>query len=173
MPGLFSDLARSRRNAPRPAASSSSSSVALATPISSTGDRMLGTRSSRMVRRELPGGYICTVASVPSSGGRIGARRPLLHLACVLARREGRAAQKRAELAVSFDQRPLTAPWADLSRGVTVACDGHVGVFEEFDDERGHPSRGGDKQDRSACPGHLRVEKTAFLCVRERFGRGR
>jgi hypothetical protein len=30
-------------------------------------------------------------------------RRPL-YLACVLARREGRAAQKRAEFAVSFDQ---------------------------------------------------------------------
>ena len=141
-------------------------------PISSTGDRMLRTRSSRMVRRELPGGHICTLASVPSSGGRPGAGRPLLHLACVLTRREGRAAQKRAELAVSFDQRPLTTPWADLNRGVTVAGDGHVGVFEEFDDERGHLSRVGDKHDRPACPGQRHVEKAAFLGVREGFGRG-
>jgi hypothetical protein len=164
---LFSDLAGSRRNAPGAAASSLSSSAALATPISGTGDRMLGTRSSRMIRRELPGGYICAVASMPSSGGRTGARRPLLHLACVLTRREGRAAQKRAELAVSFDQRALTTPWADLSRGVIGACDGHVGVFEEFGYERGHPSRVGDKQDRPACPGQGHVEKTALLGVRE------
>jgi len=123
-------------------------------------------------RLHLPGGYICALASVPSSGGRTGARRPLLHLACVLTRREGRAAQKRAELAVSFDQRPLTTRWADLSRGVTVACDGHVGVFKEFDDEPGHPSRVGDKQDRPACPGQRHVEKTAFLGVREVSGAG-
>jgi hypothetical protein len=73
---------------------------------------------------------------------------------------------------MSFDQPPLTAPWADLNWGIAVACDGHVGVFEEFDDEWGHPLRVGDERDRSACPGQGHVEKTAFLGVRERFGCG-
>ena len=66
----------------------------------------------------------------------------------------------------------MTAPWADLNRGFAVLRDSHVGIFKEFDDERRHPSRMADKQDRSARPVQRHVEKTALLGARERFGCG-
>ena|SRR2546430_10456313 len=48
--------------------------------------------------------------SASSSLRRTGTRWPRLQVLCVLACRKGGAAEERAELAVSFDHRPETAP---------------------------------------------------------------
>jgi len=45
----------------------------------------------------------------------------------------------------------MAAPGADLDRGITGAGNGHVRIIEEFDDERGHPSRVGNEHSRPAA----------------------
>jgi len=45
----------------------------------------------------------------------------------------------------------MTAPGTDLDRGITGAGNGHVRIIEEFDDERGHPSRVGNEHSRPAA----------------------
>ena len=109
---------------------------------------------------------------MPSWIGRTGAWWRFLRLARVPTDREGRAAQKRAEFAVPFDQPSSATFWADLDGDVAIPSDDHVGVIEEFDYEWGHPLRVADKQNGSACPGQGHVEKTAFLGTREGFRRG-
>ncbi len=86
----------------RAAASSASSSFSSASPSCMICGRMLRTRSSRMVRREFPGGYICVLDSTttsvsPASRNSSDTRRPIAGSAPLRLKATGKISQIRSK----------------------------------------------------------------------------
>ena len=84
-------------------------------------------------------GVIEVVNPFAPEGGLSVRARLLFEVARVVARREGRASEEPAELAIALDQCALAASWTHFD-GRVVANDRHVRVFHKFHGEWRHTS---------------------------------